>query len=170
MENTVDATVANLRSVVNAKSNADLAQKLGVDQSTISSWRARGRVPSWFMVFLEKPRKETSAETSEVWPELTSCATAVALVRFTLLRHEVAVSQEVDRGLSVFLAIKPWWFVMHRAAHDLSLKMEAPGIDLKTAQALITQDDLRDPAATTSREAQQLAEDLADNPLLLKYE
>lgn len=170
MDNLVDATIANLRSVVNASSNAELAQKLGVDQSTISSWRARGRVPNKFIKFLREPANISSAEMGDIWPEMTSCATAVALVRYTLLRHEVASSGEVDRGLSVFLTLKPWWFVVHRAAHDLRSKMEALGIDLKTAQALIMQYDLRDPAATAGRVEQQLAEDLHDNPLLLNYE
>ena len=53
---------------------------------------------------------------------------------------------------------------MVRAAHDLSLKMQALGVEMKTAQALILQDDLRDPDATSQRVAKHLAEDIADNP------
>ena len=165
MQGNVDVTIANLRTVVKAKSNADLARKLGVDQSTISSWRARGRVPDQFLEFLKDP----ASQKSQVWQELTECATAVALVRYTLLRHDVAKSRDIDRGMSVFLTLKPWWLVMHRAAHELRLKMDALGTDLKTAQALIMQDDLRDPDATARRVEQHLAEDLADSPHLENY-
>ncbi len=53
---------------------------------------------------------------------------------------------------------------MYRAAHDLGLKMHALELEIKTAQALILQDDLRDPDATPRRVAKHLAEDIADNP------
>ena len=165
MQGNVDATIANLRTVVKAKSNADLARKLGLDQSTISSWRARGRVPDEFVEFLKDP----APQKSRIWQELTDCATAVALLRYTLLRHDVAKSRDIDRGMSTFLTLKPWWLIMHRAAHELRLRMDALGTDLKTAQALIIQDDLRDPDATARRVEQCLADDLADNPQLEKW-
>lgn len=165
MQGNVDATIANLRAVVKAKSNADLARKLGVDQSTISSWQTRGRVPDQFLEFLKDP----ASQKSRIWQELTDCATAVALLRHTLLRHDVAKSRDIDRGLSTFQTLKPWWLIMHRAAHELRLRMDALGTDLKTAQALIMQDDLRDPDATVRRVEQHLAEDLEDSQLLEHY-
>lgn len=165
MQGNVDATIANLRTVVKAKSNADLARKLGVDQSTISSWRARGRVPEEFVEFLKDP----ASQKSRVWQELTDCTTAVALLRYTLLRQDVAKSRDIDHGMSTFLTLKPWWLIMHRAAHELRLRMDALGIDLKTSQALIMQDDLRDPDATARRIEQHLAEDLKDSQLLENY-
>ena len=68
--------------------------------------------------------------------------------------------------MSIFIDQKPFWFLMWRAAHDLGSKMHALGVELKTAQALILQDDLRDPEATAQRVAKHLAEDIADNPHL----
>ena len=47
--------------------------------------------------------------------------------------------------------------------------MEALRVDLKTAQALIMQEDLRDPEATTRRVERQLEEDIDDNPWLAGY-
>ena len=162
MQSNVETTIAKLRTVVKAKSNAELARKLGVDQSTISSWQARGRVPDQFIEFLKDP----VSQKSQIWQELTDCATAVALLRYTLLMHEVAAGRDIDRGMGVFLTLKPWWIIMHSAAHELRLKMDTLDTDLKTAQALIMQDDLRDPDATSRRTALQLAEDQADNPHL----
>ena len=78
-------------------------------------------------------------------------------------------SGDVDRALGVFLDLKPFWLVLHRSIHELRIKMEALRVDLKTAQALVMQDDLRDPGATTQRVEQQLEEDIADNPWLAGY-
>ena len=171
MLQSVEATIQGLRGVVNAKSDAELARTLGIDQSTISSWRARGRVPQKFEKLLRSNGSSAASgpidwSTLEVWPELQELSRAIGLLRFTLLRSEVARSGDVDRAMSIFIDQKPFWFLMWRAAHDLGSKMHALGVELKTAQALILQDDLRDPEATAQRVAKHLAEDIADNPHL----
>ena len=53
MHSSVDATIAGLRGAVSAGTDAELARMLGVDQSTISSWRSRGRVPERFVKMLD---------------------------------------------------------------------------------------------------------------------
>ena len=169
MHNSVDATIAGLRGAVSAGTDAELARMLGVDQSTISSWRSRGRVPERFVKMLDTGKKAGSAEAPQVWGELQERAQTLALIRFTLIRNKVAQSGDVDRALGVFLDLKPFWLVLHRSIHDLRLKMEALRVDLKTAQALIMQEDLRDPEATTRRVERQLEEDIDDNPWLAGY-
>ena len=166
MQGTVDATISNLRGVVGAKTDAELGRMLGIDQSTISSWRARGRVPGRFVKMLDAADKSEASGAPQVWGELQDRAQAVALIRFTLLRAEIAQSRDLDRAMATFLDPKPFWLVLNRASHDLRLKMEALGVDLRTAQALVMQDDLRDPASTSQRVEAQLAEDLTDNPWL----
>jgi hypothetical protein len=163
MPNTVETTIAGLRTVVNAKSDAELARFLGVNQSTISSWRARGSVPQRFQRMLQDPENGV-VDSREVGGEVRESAQAIALLRFTLLRQELARSRDVDRAMVVFSDLKPFWLVMHRAVHDLLSKIEALSVELRTAQALILQDDLRDPEATAERVAAHLSEDLADNP------
>jgi hypothetical protein len=66
--------------------------------------------------------------------------------------------------MNAFIDQKPFWLLMYRAAHDLGVKMQALGVEMKTAQALILQDDLRDPDATARRVAKHLTEDIAENP------
>lgn len=163
----IEATLAELRSVVGAKNDAELARRLKIDQSTISSWKARGRVPQKFTKLLEE--SEAKPQPPEVWPELQDRATAVALVRFILLRSELARSRDVDQAIATLRDLKPFWLAMHRAVHDLRAKMEALGTDLGTAEALLFQEDLRDPDATAERVRAQLAEDLSDNPWLGDY-
>ncbi|SFF69177.1 hypothetical protein [Roseobacter denitrificans] len=169
MENVVDETIAGLRSVLSAQNNAELARKLGIDQSTISSWRSRGRVPNRFVQMLEPPKEGVSKNATQSWPELEERGQSIALVRFTILRQKIASSGDVDTALPVFLDLLPFWLVMHRAVHELRLKMEALKVDLKTAQALLMQEDLRDPQATLDRVANQLEEDLKDNPHLKEW-
>ena len=169
MHSSVDATIAGLRGAVSAGTDAELARMLGVDQSTISSWRSRGRVPERFVKMLDTGKKAGSSEAPQVWGELRERAQTIALIRFTLIRSKVVQSGDVDRALGVFLDLKPFWLVLHRSIHELRIKMEALRVDLKTAQALVMQDDLRDPEATTQRVEQQLEEDIADNPWLAGY-
>lgn len=131
----VESTINNLRTVVGAKNDAELARRLQIDQSTISSWRARGRVPSRFVKLLEAE----PIPSHEVWPELHDRGTAVALARYAILRNEVAMGGNVDKALPTFLDVRPFWIVMHRAVHDLRSKMDALHVDLQTAAALLLQ-------------------------------
>ncbi len=169
METAIDTTIANLRSAVSAKTNAELARKLGIDQSTISSWRSRGRVPDRFKKMLDTPEKGLASRPPQVWGELQDRAHTLALIRFTLLRQEDANSRDVDRAMGVFLDLKPFWLILNRAVHELRLKMELLSIDLATAQALMMQDDLRDPDTTARRVEAQLAEDFEDNKWLVDW-
>lgn len=158
----VESTISDIRAVVGAKNDADLARRLNIDQSTISSWRSRGRVPSRFVKLLEAQ----PIPSHDVWPELHDRGTAVALARYTILRNDVAMAGDADQAIPAFLEVKPFWLVMHRAVHDLRTKMDALNIDLQAAAALLLQEDLRSPQVTAKRVAAMLAEDLADNPQL----
>ena len=169
MQNSVDVTIAELRVSSGAKSNAELARRLGIDQSTISAWRARGRVPERFVNLLENSAIGAEPQPPQVWGELQEFGHAIALARFTLLRCEVAFSGDADRAMSVFRDIKPFWILLHRAVHELRMKMEALAVDLVTAQALLLQEDMRDPDAARGRIADQLAEDFRDNPFLQNW-
>ena len=165
----VDSTIADLRRAVNATNDSDLARTLGIDKSTISGWRARGNVPEKFVKLLRSGGSSAASgpidgATLQAWPELEERCRAIGLLRFTLLRSEVARSGDVDRAMAMFMDQKPFWLVMYRAAHDLVVKMQALGMEMKTAQALILQDDLRDPERTAQRVAKYLAEDIAENP------
>ncbi len=168
MPQSVEATIEGLRGAVSAKSDAELARTLGIDQSTISSWRARGSVPQKFVKLL-RPNGSSAASgpidwtTLKTWPELQERSRAIGLLRFTLLNADLAKSGEIDRAMAAFIDQKPFWLLMYRAAHDLGVKMQALGVELKTAQALILQDDLRDPDRTAQRVEKWLAEDMADN-------
>lgn len=166
MEATVDSVIASLRQVVGVRTDADLARQLDLDKSALAAWRARGRVPPRYQRFLEEMQRGSISKDLSVWPDLHSAAHRIALVRITLIRYDVACSGNVDQAMSVFQSLHPFWLIMHRAAHDIRIKMTALGADIRTAQALVMQEDLRDHIATASRVSAALSEDLADNPTL----
>jgi hypothetical protein len=162
---TVDSVIQSLRAVVGAKNDAELARQLKIDQSTISSWRARGRVPARFATLLEAE----PVLTKDTWPELYDRGTAVALARYVILRSSVTTAGDIETAFSSFADVKPFWLIMNRATLELRAKMKALNVELNTAAALILQEDLRDPKATEARVAAQLSEDLKDNPWLTDW-
>lgn len=166
MQGSVDTAIAELRSFVGAQTDAELARHLELDKSALTAWRSRGRVPERYQDLLEKMRSGKPLEELEIWPELHRAAQRIALIRFTLLRQEEARSGNVDQAMQTFKSLKPFWLIMYRALHDVRQKMMAVGAELKTAQALVMQQDLRDPEATAVRVAAQLDEDIKDNPTL----
>jgi hypothetical protein len=121
---------------------------------------------AWYQSFLAQVRSGEPFQEFEIWPELQSAGQRIALIRFTLLRSEDVRSGNVDQAMQVFKSLRPFWLIMYRAVHDVRLKMMALGAELKTAQALVMQQDLRDPEATAARVAAQLIEDMSDNPTL----
>jgi Bacteriophage CI repressor helix-turn-helix domain len=164
MNGSVEDTIAHLRTAVGATTDAELARRLDVDQSTISSWRARGRVPNRYVKELLSPANERTADHPAIWGEMENRAIGIALARYALLHRNLLTSSDVDRVMTAFLDPKPWWLVLNRAVHDLRGKMIGLDVDPSTAQALILNDDLRNPDETAKRVSAELREDLADNP------
>ena len=164
MEVAVDRTIAGLRRVLGAETDAELARKLGIDKSTVSGWRARGRVPDRFTNMIDAPEHGVLADLGTLSGELRERAYPVAFARYILIRHELIRSGDADRAMSILRDMKPFWLVLHRAVHELLAKVEALQVELETAQLLLLQEDLRDPEATAHRVNAQIADDLADNP------
>jgi hypothetical protein len=164
MKGGISETIGELRRVVHASSDSDLARKLGVDKSAISGWRARGSVPKRFLKMLDTPSSSLSSAPMQIGGEVQDAGHRVALVRFVLLRSDLARSGDVDQAMRLFSELRLWWIVMHRAVHDLLTRVETLSVDIATAQALLMQEDLRDPEETARRVEAQLAEDVADNP------
>lgn len=166
MQGSVDATISNLRSITGAKNNAELARKLSVDQSTISSWRSRGRVPARFVRMLQTPHEKLPEKHPKVWQELIDFAQPITAVRFAILRHDIILSEDKTEASAILKKQYPFLLITNRVIQELRKRMELLSIDLITAQALVLQDDLRNPSETHKRLAAQLSEDMADNPWL----
>lgn len=162
----VHTTLDSLKRAVNARNEAELARRLGINQSTISSWKQRGRVPSRFTRMIEQPEAGAMPDLRGVSGQLQERAYPIGIARFALLRRDLIGGGDVDKALPVLRDMLPFWLVIHRAVHDMLTRVEELGVDFETAQALILQEDLRDPDATAKRIAGQVEEDLTDNPHL----
>ena len=119
MQATADDTIAGLRSMTGAETDAERARKLGVDKSTASGWRARDRVPSRFTRMLDVPRKGTLLDLRNISGELQERAMPIGNLRLILLRRELARSGDVDRALPVLRDLLPCGLVLRRAVRDL---------------------------------------------------
>lgn len=169
MEPSVDGTISDLRQALSATSDSELARKLNIDKSTISSWRSRGRVPARFINLIGENPVTPSHEPPNVWGELQEKANALALLRFALLRADLAKSGNADRVLAIFRDMRPFWLILNRSIQELRSKEEALAVDITAAQAILMHEDLRDPDATARRLEQQLDEDFSDNNWLEDY-
>jgi hypothetical protein len=140
-----------LKGAFGVTSGSELARRLEINQSTISSWKARGRVPRKFVQFLEDKADKVASQPVDTGGELQDRCTAVALVRFTILRRDLVSSGDVDKTLGAFRDMRFFFVIMHRALHDIRQKMRATGVDMATAQALVMHNDLRTPSERNYR-------------------
>jgi len=170
MSDHVEQAIARLRDVHGARNDAELARRLQVGQSTVSAWRARGHVPDEYInKFANEKPKPTVTGAPKGFDEIESRAHAIALARFVIIRKEEISAKDIDRTIGNFMEMRPFWLVMHRAIHDIRAKMAQLNVDPATAQVLVFQQDLRDPAATLVRVQSELAEDWAGNPWLADW-
>ena len=90
MNSDVDDTISALRERMGAQNDAELARKLRIDKSTISSWRSRKRVPRRFERILEGENHQMIAAPPMGWGDHEKEAFRLALFRFTRLFAETA--------------------------------------------------------------------------------
>lgn len=166
MQGTVETTIQQLRDTFSATSDSDLAKKLRIDKSTVSSWRSRGRVPSRFVKLLDEQPPREQAQAPDHWNELQETALGLSQLRFTLMTKDIAVSGDVERAMITFMNTKNYWAVLYRAVHEIQEKQSALNVDHDTAAALLMQEDLREPEATGARVRADLEQDLKDSPHL----
>lgn len=168
MDASVETIISDLRSAVMATSDADLARKLKVDKSTVSSWRSRGRVPERFAK-MAKQNHVMTISMPEVWGELQDRAHPITLLRYTIYRAEMVRSSSIEVSLLAFRDMRPFWLIMNRAVEEIRQKASSLDIELSAAQAIIMHEDLRDPDATAKRISLEMAEDFADNSWLADW-
>lgn len=77
--------IASLREHFGVQTDADLARRLRIDKSTVSSWRSRGTVPARFARILEGESNQFALVPPAHWGEHEIAAFEVALFRFCRL-------------------------------------------------------------------------------------
>jgi len=145
--------LARLKERLAATSDAELARFLGVDKSTISSWKARGNVPQRYAYLLDETPSEDDARPPSVWGELESAAFRLALFRFCLTRADLVRNSE-SRHLAV--SVGAWhitfWIDVKRAKEDILAVLKDGLPNIESATTLLLTEDLSDRKAAISRE------------------
>lgn len=146
-----------LKAQLGTETDADLARRLGIDKSTISSWKARGSVPRRFRAILSGASPSFFATSPMGWGEHEKNAFEIALFRFTRARAEVALEGDSKKCLEVFTGGGQFWVLMLEAQKHL-LDRQADGRHSPdTAQALVIHDLLAEGEAAIARDSRLLA-------------
>lgn len=169
MNDQVEVTIGLLREFYGAKNDAELARRLRVGQSTISGWRARGHVPLKIANRLSKGEGSEDLQEPSQWTEIQSRAHAIALARYVILMGPQIEPSNIDNAMSLLLDMRNFWLIMYHAVEDIRSKVSVLRVEPETAQALVLQDDLRDPSATFARIKATLLEDIRDNTWLADW-
>lgn len=154
MERPVEETLEALRQHFQVATDAELARKLRIDKSTISSWKARNRVPDRYRGILQGDTKAAAGVSPLRWSEHESAAFDLALFR---LARIIAAHVDLDdyaESLSYFshLAATDLWLMQNDCQGDLAAFGELP----HTALALAIHGDLKEPDASLQRDVERL--------------
>ena len=163
--NDVETTLSGLRAELGARNNAELARVLGVDQSTVSTWKKRGRVPDHVLRKIEPV--SSSVEAMERG-ELHDGVTAIASVRWALAVSTVLRNQTPEENFRDYKKATRFFIVIYRANLDVIEAVKNLEVDINTACAIILQNDLKDLDACAQKTLTDLEEDLRDNPHLFR--
>lgn len=158
MEPTVEEVISALRAHFEVDSDAELARKLMINKSTVSSWRARGSVPQRFRGILSGEPHQFMHSPPLQWGEDEQAAFSLALFRFSRL---VAAKVELEKyrdALTLFggRAFPAFWIMMSAAQKDLAERRG--NHTLSTLLALLIHDDLADDDASLTRDSERLAQ------------
>ena len=135
-----------------AQSDADLATQLGVDKSTISSWKARGRVPDKYLLILHGGENSGFTAPPVRWGERESAAFSLALLRFSAVIQPHLNSSDLEK-LSDWLPHygAPFWAIFAICLDEIDAKMGAGTRSAKEASLLLIALDANDPDGARSR-------------------
>ena len=93
----------------------------------------------------------------------------IALARYVILMGPQIEPSNIDNAMSLLLDMRNFWLIMYHAAEDVRSEVSVLRVEPETAQALVLQDDLRNPSATFARIKATLMEDIRDNTWLADW-
>lgn len=142
MAGSVEDVIASLKAQLGADTDTELARRLRVNKSTVSSWRARGSVPRRFLGILDGDPHQFMLAPPLKWGEHEEAAFRVALFRFCRLMLKTTDISDFRRVLRLFSgeAYPAFWLMMDAAQKDLINRQgEYPGA---TTFGLLLHDDI----------------------------
>jgi len=157
MSQDVEETIDQLKAIMDAESDADLARKLRIDRSTIASWKARKRVPARFSEILTGESAQFVLAPPSKWGSHEEFAFRLALFRLARAMADVVVEGDFRTNLQVFAKSPLFWKLMVEAQKDLVNRQNDGQNNESTALALLIHDDLEQGAISIERDRALIA-------------
>ena len=149
MDNDIDTKIGELRAFLHAENDADLARKLRIDKSTVSSWRSRKRIPERFSSILDGDVIEHRSSPPELWGDIEDTAFSLALCRYTLAFKNIVDAGDYQEAMHTFRDNRRFWLIMNNAASSLQERMRDGSFDLSSAFAVLLHEDMKEPKAVS---------------------
>ncbi len=156
-EDLIGRYIENLKEVVGAGSDAELARLLSVDKRTVSCWRARKSIPRKFLDLISGTASAEIATPAMQLSERDKHAFSLALFRATRAQADVASCGRFRDVWDALHAPSGFWLLMRAARADLNETIKSRAETYQTALALVISDDLEDSDGTTKRDRNTLS-------------
>ena len=162
MTGTAEETIAALRAKLGARTDAELARKLGIDKSTVSSWKARGNVPGRFANILTGKRSHQTFMTPPIaWGEDETAAFELALFRFARATADQGTFETYRAAFENVTSVGPrFWSLMEMCLSELLNRQSEGDYPLHTALGLAMFDDFETSSQSIKRDQSLLGGDV----------
>lgn len=137
--------------------DVELAQRLAVDKSTVSSWRSRGALPKRYLGILTGEDVQEAIATPPLrWAVHEEYAFKLALFRLAKALGADASSGDYGRAWRAFRNTGGFWKLMREAQKDLAETLDSEVSAIETAFALVMHHDIEAGEAATARDTKLL--------------
>lgn len=148
----VDGALEKLREHFRVETDAELARRLKIGQSTISTWKSRGRVPDRVMRMLDGETNLALGLGPVYWGPYENTAFGLALIRFARMYGSAEAGEDFRAEYRAATRPGDFWSLFLQAQEDLRIEMEKSEGGLpQEALALILHDDRDDPECAKTR-------------------
>jgi hypothetical protein len=150
----VDEAIEALREKFSVASDAELARRFGIDKSTISTWRSRGRIPSRYTILLADDDSEDARggtvggfpnafHRNLILSDMERAALKLALFRY--LDEAADAAGDFSRMLEAASAAGAQLWLRAGIAYQDIAQRTRPGLSPDEVAALIMYEDLNPP-------------------------
>ena len=155
MTDEVSETIECLRDVMNATSDADLARKLQIGQSTVSTWRKRGPVPMRYQRIAKGEHPFAYGEAPAYWSANENAALGIALTRYCRINFDAVTENDFASLLEMANYAEDLWTLLRAAREDLAT---SAGKSLHARVAELLHRDCTNPTEAAQRDRKLIEE------------
>ncbi|MCI5041004.1 MAG: helix-turn-helix domain containing protein [Donghicola eburneus] len=153
----VEETIAHLKQRYRVSSDVQLAKVLGVSKSTISSWRARNKVPERVLEVIESDMVATQSPPVE-WGPFQKLAFGLALQRYCRVLADHMESSDFKYAMKLAGTPEAFFALMGQAEGAILNMQESGDFNYETAVAALVHEDIINPEKAGARDLETLRE------------